>query len=61
MDLEYIYDPTKRGLIYSKPGNQHKARTHEEVAKDTPEEGYESGLAKQTPMCPSRVMGLYDA
>jgi hypothetical protein len=41
------YDPTKRGLIYQKPGNKCRARTHEEVAGDTPEEGYKSGLAKQ--------------
>lgn len=61
MDLEYVYDPTKRGLIYAKPGNRDTARTHEEVAKDNPEGGYESGLSKQTPMCPSRAMGLYDA
>lgn len=61
MDLEYFYDPTKRGLIYSKPGNRDMARTHEEVAKDDPEDGYKSGLSKQAPMCPSRAMGLIDA
>lgn len=50
--LPYIYDRTKNGLIYYTPGNRDVARTHEEVANDTPEDGYKSGLAKKTPMCP---------
>lgn len=61
IDLEYFYDPTKRGLIYAKPGNRDTARSHEEVAKDNVEGGYESGLVRKTPMCPSRAMGLIDA
>jgi len=58
-DLEYIYDPTKRGLIYQKPGNRCTGRTREELAQDTPEDGYKSGLAKQTPM--KRPVGIFDA
>lgn len=60
-ELEYVYDRTKSGLIYSKPGNRDTARTHEEVAGHDPEGGYRSGLNKQTPMCPSSAMGLIDA
>ena len=60
MDLEYVYDPTKNGLVYAKPGNRDTARTHEEVSRDEAEDGYKSGLVKQTPMCPSRAMGLID-
>ena len=58
-DLDYYFDPTKRGLIYSKPGNRDKVKSHEEIAKDSGG-GVSEGLSKKKPMCPSRAMGLID-
>lgn len=59
-DLSYFFDPTKRGLIYSKPGNRDQARSREELASDN-SATLEEGVSVKRPMCPSRKMGLiYD-
>ena len=43
-------DPkTKYGLIYQRPGNCDRARSHEEVAKDSGG-GVESGLSVKKPL-----------
>ena len=50
MELDYLYDPTKRGLVYAKPGNRDVGRTPEEVAKDGGQ-SLEEGLSVKKPLC----------
>lgn len=53
------YDRTKNGLIYQRPGNCDKARTHEEVAaeQNKDSEGVKTGLVSQKPINPVDEFG----
>lgn len=58
-----MYDKTKVGLIYAKPGNQCKARTRDEVAAAAAvktSDGVKSGLSHQEAMNRPEGYGLLE-